>query len=73
MGLYQVLQIRIGLGVVAMKEYFNFPKAPRLIIRWFSVIYRTLVGGSHPFAEMQSAYDIAPADRACYGLMISAD
>ena len=38
-----------------------------LIIRWFRVISRTLVGlgeGSYPSAEVQSVYSTAPADWA---------
>ena len=42
------LQARVDLGVMAMKGYSTFPKAPALLdltIRLFSVISRTLVGG----------------------------
>ena len=36
------LPTRVDLGVMAMKEYSTFLKAPVLL---FSVIYRTLIGG----------------------------
>ncbi len=48
---YQVLPLwaRVDLGAMALKEYSAFPKAPgNLIIRLFSVISRTLVGGLFP-------------------------
>ena len=41
------LQARVDLGVMAMKGYPAFPKAPALLeptIRLFSLISRTLVG-----------------------------
>ena len=41
-----------------LQHYWNFT------IRLFSVISRTLVGGSYPSAEMQSMYSAASADRA---------
>ena len=39
------LQERVNLGVMAMKEYSEFPKATTITIRLFSVISRTLVVG----------------------------
>ena len=49
------------LGVIAMKEYSTFPKAPGLELDHqiqFSVISRTLVGGkgTFPFTEMASVF-----------------
>ena len=37
-----------------------------LTIRLFSVISRTLVGGSYPYAEVQSVYFTASADREIF-------
>ena len=45
-GPYQVLSllVRVNLGVMAVKAYFTFPKAPwSLTIRLFNVISRTLI------------------------------
>ena len=42
------------------KHYWN------VIIRLFSVISRTLVGGGYPSAEKQSVYSTAPADWAIW-------
>ena len=60
---------RMDLGVMAMKGYSAFPKAPNITgtspIRLFSVLSRTLIGGvSYPSAEVQSVYSTAPADGA---------
>ena len=61
MGPKQVLPlwVRMDLGVMTMKEYSTFSKAPGLQplhLIFFSVISRTLVvgRGSNPFTEMLS-------------------
>ena len=65
MGPQQVLafQIRVDLGVMEMKEYSTFPKAPELEpdhqMR-FSVIYRTLVGLVGPSQLHKSTRCIEP-------------
>ena len=56
---------------MAIKGYSAFPKIQNywnLTIRLFSVIYRTLVGGSTHSEEKQSIYSTAPADwaRFCF-------
>ena len=60
------LRARVDVGVMAIKEYSAFPKAPALLEphhQIFSVISRALVGGgSYPSAEKQSVYSTAPAD-----------
>ena len=38
-----LLEVRVDLGVIAMKRYSTFPKPLGLTMRWFSVISRTLV------------------------------
>ena len=68
-GPYQVLPrwARVDLGAMAMKGY-SVSLSPQhywdLTIRLFSVISRTLMGGSYPSAEVQSVYSTAPADWA---------
>ena len=60
----------MDLGVMAMKGYATFTKAPEILgnltIRLFSINIRILVGegGSYPSAEVQSVYSTAPADWA---------
>ena len=64
------LWVRVGLGLMAMKEYSTSPKLQHycsLTIRLFNIISRSLVdvcGGSYVSAEMQSQYSIAPANWA---------
>ena len=54
------LQVRVGLGAMAMKEYSIFPKAPGL-----EPHHQIVVGGEfYPSAEMQSVYSTVPADWA---------
>ena len=43
----------------------------KLSIRLFSVISRTLFGGSYPSAEVQSVYSTAPADWAIQNLSLT--
>ena len=54
------LWIRVNLGIMAMKGFFTFPKAPELKLhhfRQFSFISRTLVGwGFDPSAVLQLIY-----------------
>ena len=45
---------RVNLGAMANEGVLN--------IRLFSVLSRTLIGGSYPSAEVQSVYSTAPAD-----------
>ena len=65
--IYQVLslQVRVDLGVMAIKGYSVSPKLQdwNLTIRWFNVISRTIVegGGSYPSAEWQLVYSVTPA------------
>ena len=63
------LHARMDVGVMAMKKYSDFLKLQHcwsLTIRLFNVICKTLVevGGSYPFAEMQTMYSTVPADWA---------
>ena len=50
-----LLQARVDTGTPARKGYSAF--------RLFSVISRTRVAGSYPFAEKQSVYSTAPTSR----------
>ena len=54
-----------GLGVMSVKRYSAFPKAPALLEphhQIVNVIFRTLNGWrSYPSVEMQSVYSTAPA------------
>ena len=64
MGHYQVLTLRVDLGVMAMKGYSTFLKAPDWILtaRWFRVITgHSLV--SHPTAKLSMYYPVL-ADKA---------
>ena len=73
-GSYQALQfpIWVDLGIMAMKGYFTFSKAPRLEPHYdmqFSIKARTLIEGGwgfYPSAEVQSAYSITSADWAVF-------
>ena len=60
------LRVRVDLGAMAMNGYSTFPKSPSLAMRWFNVIYRTLVDkeGSYPSAEMQLVYSTVSTDWA---------
>ena len=66
------LQIKVNLGVIAMKMYSTFPKALGQELNdqmQFIVIPRTLIGsggGSHYSSEMQSAYSTASGDRTVW-------
>ena len=58
MGLKQVLtpQIRVNLGVIAIKGYSTFPRAPEIEPHHqvqFSVILRTLASGRRRLAPLQ--------------------
>ena len=53
------------MGAMAIKEYFEFPKAPAFLEPLYQIVYyhnRTLMGEYYPYAEMQSVYSTAPAD-----------
>ena len=58
------LRVRVDLGIMAIKEYSIFSKAPELEPHnqmQFCVICWTLIGvGVLPLAENQSVYSIAP-------------
>ena len=54
------LQVRMNLGVIAMKEYYALPKAPDCLVSYPGHFLRE----SYPSAEMQSVYSTAPADWA---------
>ena len=66
----QLPQVKVNLGVMTMKGYSTFSKAPALEHYHqmkVSVISKTLGGVlSYPFAEKQSAYSTASANRADY-------
>ena len=56
---------RVDLGAITMKETPHSLKLEHyrnLTIILFSILSRTLVGESNPFAHMQSVYSIAPVD-----------
>ena len=59
-----LLQVRVNLGAIAMKGYITLLKYPRLTIRLFNIIPRTIVWGGHPSAEMQLVDSTAPANWA---------
>ena len=64
------LQARVDLGVMVMKGYSMFFKAPGLEPhhQMFSVILRTLVvwgGDGYLSEEVQLAYSIAPVNKTC--------
>ena len=67
-------QVRVDLGVIAMKRYSTFSKALELELNHqiqFSVISRTLIEGSNPPKEMQLACSTTPADMAVFWLMLT--
>ena len=59
----QVLTLLVDLGVMAMKGYSAFPKAPALLESQSLVSYagHSLVE-SYPSEDMQSVYSTTPAD-----------
>ena len=70
-----LLQVRVDLGVMAMKEYSTFPKAAELErhhqVR-FSVISKILnAEGSYSFAKVQLVYSTATADMGVYYVHLS--
>ena len=62
------LQARVDLGVIAIKMYSAFPKAPALLEPHHQIILVSYpghsLGESYPSAEMQSVYSEATADWA---------
>ena len=63
------LQVRVNQGVMALKEYFAFPKTPELETHNRIVLCHTQDTcrwgwEAYPTAEMQLAYSIALADLA---------
>ena len=64
------LRARVDFGVMAIKEYSTFPKAPALVEPHNEIvqchIQVTHGGGSYPSIEVQSVYSTAPADWAIY-------
>ena len=67
MGPYQVplLWVRVGLGVMAMKESSAFPKTPALLEPDCLVSYPGhLLGESYPSVEIQFVYSTATVDWA---------
>ena len=57
----------MDLGVMAMKRYSTFSRAPELEPHHLIVECQSLdlAEGFYSYAEMQLAYSIAPADMAC--------
>ena len=66
------LRARVGLGVIAVKEYSAFPKAPALLKPDHQIvschIQDTRCGGgeSYPSAKMQSVHSLAPDWATCF-------
>ena len=64
------LQARVDPGVMAMKEYSAFPKAPVLLEPHHQIVYCHVLdtcwkrGGSYPSAKIQPMYSSATADWA---------
>ena len=60
-------RVRVDLGVMSMKGYSTFPKAPELEPHHqmgFSIMSRTYYRESYPTAEVQLVYSTVPTDRA---------
>ena len=61
------LRVKMQLGVMAMKAYFDSPKTPGLETHYLMVIIKTFIWkGFLPSAEMNSADLTAPVDRASW-------
>ena len=62
------LWARVDLGVMAMKEYFAFPKAPVLLEPQHEIVechMQDIQGGAlYPSAEVQLVYSTVPTDWA---------
>ena len=62
------LQVRLDMGVKAIKGYSTFPKAPELEphdqIVLCHILDTHLGGGVDPFVEILLAYSTVPADWA---------
>ena len=60
------LRAQVDLGVMAMKRYSAFPKAPALLEPHQLIVYISypghMLGESYPSAEIQSVYSAAQAD-----------
>ena len=74
MGPYQVLPrwARVDLGAMAMKGCYIFPKAAALLEPYHQCLVSNpgySLGGSYPFAEVQSVYSTAPADWAIFTVL----
>ena len=64
-----LLWVRLDMGVMSMKEYSAFPKAPALLEPHHQIVLGHIQDtcwrwGSYPSAEKQSVYSTAPADWA---------